>query len=89
MGHTVVGGLLLGHTVRGEGFGWGRQVNIRTASQDASAGLWGQTPPRFLDRCGEVFEDLAGDVAFQAAHDLSSVEAFGPSASDVLAGLVV
>ncbi len=46
MGHTVVGWLLLGHTVRGEGFGWGRQVNIRTVSLDASAGSLGQIPPR-------------------------------------------
>jgi hypothetical protein len=44
MGHTVVGGLLLGHTVRVGGVGWGRQVIIRTAPNDAPAGLLGQTP---------------------------------------------
>ncbi len=33
MGHTVVGRLLLGHTVRREGFGWGRQVIQRTAPE--------------------------------------------------------
>jgi hypothetical protein len=34
MGHTCgVGRLLLGHTVRQEEGGWGRQVIIRTASE--------------------------------------------------------
>ena len=30
--HLVVGRLVFGHTARGERGGWGRQVNLRTAS---------------------------------------------------------
>ncbi len=45
MGHTVVGRLLLGHTVREDMGGWGRQVIIRTSLGGESAGLLGQTPP--------------------------------------------
>ena len=32
---------------------------------------------------------MAGDVAFQAAHDFTGVEALGAAASDITAGLVV
>ncbi len=53
MGHTTVGGLVLGHTVRGECGGWGRQVNMRTALGSASARIRGQAPPRFVMQLGE------------------------------------
>ena len=89
MGHTVVGRLLLGHTVRGDGFGWGRQVIIRTASEDASAGLLGQTPPRSQTDWGRCFEDVAGDVAFQTTHDFSRVQSFGASSGHIGPGLLM
>jgi hypothetical protein len=71
----------MGHTVRWTGSyevtppwlvvgGWGRQVNMKTASGDASAGSLGQTPPGSSCSAWQVFERLAGDVAFQTAHDL-------------------
>ena len=45
MGHTVVGGLLLGHTVREEGLGGVDRSLSGQHPGDASAGLLGQTPP--------------------------------------------
>jgi hypothetical protein len=38
---------------------------------------------------GELFEDLAGDVAFQAAHDLSGVQPFVSAARYIGAGFGV
>ena len=49
----------------------------------------GSDPTQISCHGWEVFENLAGDVAFQTAHDLGRVQTFGSSASDVLAGLVV
>ena len=87
--HLVVGRLLLGHTVR-EGVGRrGRQVNMRTASGNASAGLSGQTPPNRSGGLREVFEDLAGDIAFQTADDLGGVESFGSTPGHIGAGFLV
>ena len=48
MGHTFVGRLLLGHTVRVEsllGGWWGRQVILRTASWGRVSRFVGQAPP--------------------------------------------
>ena len=56
---------------------------------DASAGLLGQTPPMFLRCSREMLERLAGDVAFQAAHDLSGVQPLGSAASHVATSLFV
>ena len=36
-----------------------------------------------------MFEGLAGDVAFQAAHDLGGAHAFGPAPSHIGPGLLV
>ena len=45
MGHTVVGRLLLGHTLRGKC--WvGSTGHYQDSVGDASAGLLGQTPPK-------------------------------------------
>jgi hypothetical protein len=85
----VVGRLVLGHTALVGDGGWGRQFNLRTASEDASAGLLGQTPPMFLRCSREMFERLAGDVAFQTAHDLSGVQPLGSATHHVAAGLRV
>ncbi len=74
--HLLVGRLLLGHTVRQEEGGWGRQVIIRTMLVSMSAGLLGQTPPKISDHVGEVFVGLAGHIPFQAAHDFGGVEPF-------------
>jgi len=41
----VVGKLVLGHTELGLLVGGSRQVIIRTASKDASAGYWARLPP--------------------------------------------
>ena len=70
-----------------QGCGWGRQVITRTASEDASAGYWVRPHPDRLCGPWEVFERLAGDVAFQAAHDLAGRQALGPSPPHVVAGL--
>jgi hypothetical protein len=72
LGDTVVVAGSYEVTPPWQGCGWGRQVNMRTAPVGASAGQLGQAPPAGLS-CGswEVFERLAGDVAFQASHDLS------------------
>jgi hypothetical protein len=40
-----VGRLVLGHTARRVLVGGSRQVIIRTASEDASAGYWARLPP--------------------------------------------
>ena len=50
--HLVVGRLLLGHTVRQERAGGGRQVIIRTEVFASSAGLLGQTPSHVFRSCG-------------------------------------
>jgi len=50
--------------------------------------MLGQTPPTISSRL-QVFEDLAGNVAFQAAHDLWGVQSFGSAARHVAAGLGV
>jgi hypothetical protein len=56
----------------------------------ASAGYWVRPhPPKLLCGPWQVFECLAGDVAFETAHDLASRQAFGFSPPDVVAGLVV
>ena len=85
----MVGRLVFGHTALVWVGGWGRQFFLRTALLGASAGLLGQTPPMSLRRLGEVFERLAGDVAFQAAHDLCGAQPLGSPPSHVVAGLVV
>ena len=36
-----------------------------------------------------MFERLAGDVAFQAAHDLSGVQALGLASPDIVASFVI
>ena len=41
-----------------------------------SAGLLGQTPSTISDHVGKMFVGLAGDVTFEAAHDLGGVESF-------------
>ena len=87
--HRVVGRLVLGHTALVWVGGWGRQFILRTAPYGASAGLLGQTPPMFLRRLGEMLERLAGDVAFQAAHDLSGIQPLGSPPPDVAAGLII
>jgi hypothetical protein len=52
--------------------GWGRQVNMRTAPRGVRQPVTGSDPTRnWLCGLWEVFERLSGDVAFQAAHDLS------------------
>ena len=56
---------------------------MRTSPRGESAGLSGQTHTQISRGDREVFEDLAGDVAFQAAHDLWSVQPFGSTASHV------
>ena len=43
--HLVVGRLVLGHTVRSEFGGWGRQVIIRTSPGGESAGYWVRPQP--------------------------------------------
>jgi hypothetical protein len=43
--HREVGRLVLGHTARRVLVGGSRQVIIRTASSDASAGCWARLPP--------------------------------------------
>jgi len=43
--HREVGRLVLGHTARRVLVGGSRQVIIRTASEDASAGCWARLPP--------------------------------------------
>ena len=48
MGHTVVGRLVLGHTARWEGFGWGRQVNLRTASVTRQPVYWVRPHPDLM-----------------------------------------
>ncbi len=51
MGHTVVGGLLLGHTDGGEGLGgFDRSISGQHPGE-ASAGLSGQIPPRGARYC--------------------------------------
>jgi hypothetical protein len=56
----------------------------------ASAGYWVRPHPPGLS-CGawQVFERLAGDVAFETAHDLASRESFGSAPPYVVAGLSV
>jgi hypothetical protein len=49
----------------------------------------GSDPTRISGGVGEVFEGLAGDVAFQAAHDLGRVQSFGAAPSHIGAGFVV
>ena len=56
-----------------QGCGWGRQVIMRTAPPGVrQPGNWVRPHPGLLCGSWEVFEGLAGDVAFQAAHDLAS-----------------
>jgi len=43
--HREVGRLVLGHTAQRMLVGGSRQVIIRTASKDASAGYWVRLPP--------------------------------------------
>jgi hypothetical protein len=43
-------------TPSAERAGWGRQVIIRTAPEDASAGLSGQTPPGSHAACGRCLK---------------------------------
>ena len=62
---------------------------MRTAPQGCVSRILGQTPPGSLCGSWEVFERLAGDVAFQAAHDLACGEAFCSPPPDVVAGLGV
>lgn len=61
----------------------GRQVIIKTASKDASAGY---RVRRRTQASGEVFERFAGDVAFEASDDLSVGSAFGSASGDVVTG---
>ncbi len=51
--------------------------------------LIGSDPTLISGRLWELFVDLTGDVAFQAAHDLGCGESLGSPAGDVLAGFVV
>jgi hypothetical protein len=51
--------------------GWGRQVNMRTAPGGASAGYWVRPHPGLSCSSGKACERLAGNVAFETAHDLS------------------
>ncbi len=54
--HREVGRLVLGHTAQGVLVGGSRQVIIRTASNDASAGYLGQTPTQIV--CGLNYPPL-------------------------------
>ena len=55
------------------GCGWGRQVIMRTAPRGVRQPDTGSDPTHGSScDSGQVFEGLAGDVAFQAPHDLAS-----------------
>ncbi len=69
--------------------GWGRQVNMKTTPWGACRPVIGSDPSRISCHQRQVFEGLAGDVAFQTAHDLCRVAAFVPAACHVGAGLLV
>lgn len=91
MGHWCEGKLLLGHVPR-----WvvGGGVDRSFVEQPVvGVGRFkGQTPPLVLvSGCGwsEVFEDFAGDVALEDAHDLTGGFAFGAASSDVVAGPLI
>ena len=84
--HRVVGRLVLGHTAPRIVLGGSRQVIMRTAPERCVSRLLGQAPTRISCRPWKMFEGLAGDVAFQAAHDLSVREPFGSATLDVVAG---
>ena len=49
----------------------------------------GQTPPTISSHVGQVFEDLAGGVAFQAARDLGGVASLVAASRHVAAGFGV
>ena len=73
MGHTCgVGRLLLGHTVRLERVDGVRQVIIRTEVFPRQPVDGVRPPPTISDHVGQLFEGLAGHIAFQAPHDLWS-----------------
>ncbi len=90
MGHTCgVGRLLLGHTVRQEGRGGVDRSLSGQWSLTTSAGLLGQTPPTVSDHVGEMFVGLAGDVTFEASHDLGGVEPFVSPPCHIPTGLLM
>ncbi len=49
----------------------------------------GSDPTLISSGSGQVFEDLAGDVSFQAADHFQAAEPFGAATCHVAAGLVV
>ena len=82
------GRLLVGHAGSGSGgTGGGRQI-VRRPAPGCGSRIEGQAAPEpGLVRSGaEVGVDLAGDVAFQAAHDFFLGQAFGGAPLDVGAG---
>jgi hypothetical protein len=68
--HRVGGQALIRSHRPGSGWWVGSTGHYEDSTGGASAGLLGQTPPGSLCSSWEVFERLAGDVAFQTAHDL-------------------
>ncbi len=69
--HREVGRLLLGHTARRVLVGRRRQVIIRTASKDASAGYWARLPPKVS--CGLNYPSLL-DQGQGVAHACAIVQ---------------
>jgi hypothetical protein len=75
--HRPVGRLLLGHTVRQRVVGPTGHYEDR--GDCLVSRFIGSDPTKGSCSHGEVFEDLSGDVAFQASHDLETVEPLAPT----------
>ena len=56
---------------------------MRTEAGGLVSRFIGSDPTKGSCSHGEVFEHLSGDVAFQASHDLETVEPFGSTSHHI------